>query len=65
MGREPMEAHTRQDREFGQMEDAIGISEKDDDLVAVFLLETLTPVSRVIDGLAVLHNQFGVVVLKP
>jgi len=34
-----MEAHAAQDREFRQMEDAIDHPEKDDDLVAIFLLQ--------------------------
>ena len=41
-----MEAHATQDGEFGQMENAIGIGEKDDDFIAIFLLETQAPASR-------------------
>ncbi len=33
---ETMEAYATQDGEFGQMENAIGILEKDDDLVTIF-----------------------------
>jgi hypothetical protein len=38
-----METHSRQDRQFSQVEDAIGIGEKDDDLVAILFLEAQTP----------------------
>ncbi len=37
MRREAAQTHARQDGQFGQVEDAIGIIEKDDDLVAIFL----------------------------
>ena len=46
MRREATETQARQDREFGQMEDAIGISDKDDDFVAIFFLEAQTPTRR-------------------
>jgi len=46
MRREATETQASQDREFGQMEDAIGISDKDDDFVAIFFLEAQTPTRR-------------------
>ena len=46
MRREAAETHARQDGQFGQVEDAIGIIEKDDDLVAIFLLEAQAPTRR-------------------
>src|SRR5512135_2945441 len=43
---EAMQAHAGQDGQFGEMENAIGISEKDDDLVAIFFRQTQAPASR-------------------
>ena len=41
-----MQTHPGQDGQFSQMEDAIGMLQKNDDLVAVFLLQTQAPASR-------------------
>ena len=38
-----MEADACQDRQLGQVEDAIGIPEKDDDFIAIFLLQPQAP----------------------
>jgi len=43
---EAMETHAHQDRQFGQMEDAISILEKDDDFVPIFFLQPQAPASR-------------------
>jgi hypothetical protein len=45
MGREAMEAHPRQDRQFCQVDNPVRISEKDDDLVAIFFLQPQAPAS--------------------
>lgn len=42
---ETTEAQTAQDGQFGEMENAIGIAQKDDDLVAVGFFEAQAPAS--------------------
>ena len=46
MGWEAVQAHASQHREFSQVEDAVDISNKDDDFVAIFFLQPQPPASR-------------------
>lgn len=54
MVRETMKAHHHQESQFGQVENALGLREKDDDLVAVLLLEPQAPACG-----ALYEQQYG------
>jgi hypothetical protein len=45
MSRKALEAQAGQDRQFGQVENAIDLTDKDDHFVAIFLLEPQAPTS--------------------